>query len=100
MLPQYMALSVLFVSLVCQKNLSVRSLGYIVGASPPLYENMCVHSLGYIVGASPLVCVLSLEENLCWILACCLLRFATFFTYSNVKKELSHVSVLYFPFYK
>ena len=48
----------------------VRSLGYIVGASPPvkiwvsirwvtlwvrppLYENMCVRSLGYIVGASP-----------------------------------------------
>jgi len=32
-----------------KKNLCVRSLGYIVGASPPLYENMCVRSLGYIV---------------------------------------------------
>ena len=34
MLPQYMALSVLSVSL-SKKNLCVRSLGYIVGASPP-----------------------------------------------------------------
>ena len=61
------------------ENMCVRSLGYIVGASPPLYENMCVRSLGYIVGASPpCVCVLSLEDNLRWILACCLLRFAAF----------------------
>ena len=57
----------------------VRSLGYIVGASPPLCEYMCVRSLGYIVDASPLVCVLSLVENLCWILACCLVRFEAFF---------------------
>ena len=34
------------------KNLCVRSLGYSVGASPPL-ENMCVRLLDYIVGASP-----------------------------------------------
>ena len=76
-----------------KKNLCVRSLGYIVGASPPC-ENMCVRSLGYIVGAPPpfcvsiqlvtlwvrppLVCVLLLEDNLRWILACCLLRFAAF----------------------
>ena len=76
MLPQYMALSVSLVSFVSfvsfvEKNLCVRSLGYIVGASPPpvkicvsvrwvtlwvrppLCENMCVRSLGYIVGASP-----------------------------------------------
>ena len=36
-----------------KKNLCVRSLGYIVGASPPPCENMCVRLLGYIVGASP-----------------------------------------------
>ena len=53
-----------------KKNLCVRSLGYIVGASPPVkicvsvrwvtlwvrpppWENMCVRSSGYIVGASP-----------------------------------------------
>ena len=73
-------------------NMCVHSLGCIVGASPPC-ENMCVRLLGYIVGASPLclsvqlvilwvrpplVCVLSLEDNLHWILACCLLYFATF----------------------
>ena len=45
---------------------------------PPPCENMCVRLLGYIVGASPLMCVLSLEDNLGWILACCLLRFAAF----------------------
>ena len=68
MLLQYMALSISFVSLskkncvsvlwvtlwvrppLCE-NICVRSLGYIVGASPP-WENMCVRSLGYIVGAS------------------------------------------------
>ena len=56
MLPQYMSLSVsLSVSLVCQKQICVRSLGYIVGAPPPL----CV--------------------SIHWILACCLLRFAAFF---------------------
>ena len=94
-----------------KKNLCVRSLGYIVGASPPpvkicvsvrwgklwvrpppsvkicvfvrwgklwvppphfFCENMCVRSLGYVVGASPLC--LSFR----WILACCLLRFAAF----------------------
>ena len=91
MLPQYMTLSVSFVLFV-KKNMCVRSLGYIVGASPPC-ENMCVRLLGYIVGASPplcvrsigntvgaspLVCVLSLEDNVRWILACCLLRFAAF----------------------
>ena len=33
----------------------------------------------------PLVCVLSLEDNLRWILACCLLRFAAFFpSFSNI----------------
>ena len=37
------------------KNMCVRSLGYIVGVSPPL----CVHSIANTVGASPLVCVLS-----------------------------------------
>merc|ERR1712081_53248 len=36
-----------------QKNLCVRSLGYIVGASPPL----CVHSIGNTVGASPPPCM-------------------------------------------
>ena len=45
----------------------------------PPFENMCVRSLGYIGGASPpLVCVLSLEDNLRWILGCCLPRFAAF----------------------
>ena len=80
------------------ENKCVRLLGYIVGAPPPC-ENMCVCSLGYIVGASasplcvsvqlvtlwerpPLVCVLSLEDNLRRILACCLLRFATFFIFN------------------
>ena len=29
----------------------------------------------------PLVCVLSLEDNLRWILACCLLRFEAFLRY-------------------
>ena len=94
MLPQYMALCVSFVSCVKKKicvsicwitlwvrppppceNMCVRSLGYIVGASPPL----CLHSIANTVGASPLVCVLSMEDNLRWILACCLLRFAAFF---------------------
>ena len=108
----------------------VRSLGYIVGASPPLRKYvclfvglhcgcvphpvkirvsvrwgklwvrpppsvkicvsvcwvtswvrpppLCVRSIGNTVGVSPLVCVLSLEDNLRWILACCLLRFAAF----------------------
>ena len=38
-----------------------------------------------------------LEDELQWkTLDPCML--ASFFTYSNVKKELSHVSVLYFPF--
>ena len=69
-----------FVSLFVKKNLCVRSFGYIVGVSPPC-ENMCVRLLGYIVGASPLVCVLSLEDNLPWILACCLLHFAAFLYY-------------------
>ena len=35
------------------ENTCVRSLGAIVGASPPLCEYMFVCSLGYIVGASP-----------------------------------------------
>ena len=76
MLPQYMALSVSFVSfdsLFVKKNLCVRLLEV-----PPPCENTCVRLLGYIVGASPLVCVLSLVDNLRWILACCQLRFATF----------------------
>ena len=62
---------------------------------PTPYENMCACLLGYIVGVSPLclsvqlvtlwvrspfVCVLSLEDNLRWILACRLLRFAAFFS--------------------
>ena len=65
--------------LLQKKKLCVRSLGYIMGACAyPPFENMCVRLLGYIVGASPLVCVLSLEDNLRWILACCLLRFAAF----------------------
>ena len=38
MLPQYMVLSVSF---VCRKKLCVRSLGYIVGASPPTVK-ICV----------------------------------------------------------
>ena len=46
------------------------------------------------------MCLKTNFSGRCWILACCLLRFAAFFRYSNVKKELSHVSVLYFPFYK
>ena len=54
--------------------LCVRSIGLFV-----CQKTMCVRLLGYIVGASPLVYVLSLEGNLRWILACCLLRFATFF---------------------
>ena len=91
MLPQYMALSVRFVR---QKNLCVCSLGYIVGASPPLVKicvsvrwvtlwvrpPLCV-SVQFVTlwMCPPLVCVLSLEDNLRWILACCLLRFAAFF---------------------
>ena len=45
------------------ENMCVRSLGYIVGASPPLCENMCVCSLGYIVGASPPLCVRSIANT-------------------------------------
>ena len=52
----------LCVSFVCQKNLCVRLLGYIVGAFPP-WENMCVCSLGYIVGASPPLCVCSIGNT-------------------------------------
>ena len=58
MLPQYMALFGSFVSFVSQfvkKKCCVRSLDFIVGASPPC-ENMCVRSLGYIVGVSPPPC--------------------------------------------
>ena len=50
-----------------------------VNARTHVKKNFCVRSLGYIVGVSPHVCVLSLEDNLRWILACCLLRFAAFF---------------------
>ena len=95
MLPQYMALSVSFASFVCQKNLRVCLLGYIVGASP-LSVKICVSvrwvtlwvrppplcvsiQLVTLWLCPPLVCVLSLKDNLCWILACCLLRFAAFF---------------------
>ena len=48
---------------------------------PPLYENMCVRSLGYIIGASPLR----------WILAYCLLRFASFYMCSSKFLDLKKV---------
>ena len=117
MLPQYMAFSVSFVcrkKFVCPffglhcgcappcENMCVRSLGYIVGASPPLWKYVCP-SVGFHCGCvppylkicvsvhwvtfwvrSPLVCVLSLKDNLRWILACCLLRFAAIFGTRNV----------------
>ena len=94
MLPQYMALSVSFVSVSKKICVSVRWVTLWVRPAPPC-ENMCVRSLGYIVGASPPLCVrsigntvcfLSLEDNLHWILACCLLCFAAFF-YTILKIE-------------
>ena len=115
MLPQYMALSVSF---VCRKKIVCPFVGLHCGCVPPPFENMCVRSLGYIVGVSPpsmktcvsicwvtlwvrpplcvsvqlvtlwvrppLVCVLLLEDNLYRIIACCLLRFAAFFNFSFI----------------
>ena len=98
-LPQYLALSVSqFRQSVCQKNLFGRSLGFIVGGSPPPVKicvlvrwvtlwvrpppsmKICVSvRWGILWVRPPLVCVLPLEDNLRWILACCLLRFAAFF---------------------
>ena len=86
-------MSVLFVSFVSSKKICVSVRWVTLGVRPPTCENMYVHWLGYIVGASPLCvcvqlvilrvqrppCVCPLEDNLCWILACCLLRFASFF---------------------
>ena len=55
---------------------------------PPPWENMCVRSLGYIVGASPPVKIRDLfidEAHMAlgifpvFFPACCLLRFAAFF---------------------
>ena len=64
MLPQYMALC------VCQSKKICVSVHWVtLWVRPPPCENMCVRSLGYIVGASPLVRALSLEDNLRWILA-------------------------------
>ena len=53
-LPQFMALSVSQLVTFVKKKYVCPFVGLhcIVGASP-LCENMCVHSLGYIVGASP-----------------------------------------------
>ena len=51
MLPQYMALSVSFVSVSKKNCVSVRWVTLWV--RPPPFENMCVHLLGYIVGAFP-----------------------------------------------
>jgi len=91
MLPQYMALSITYVS---KKKLCVRSLGYIVGASNPpvkicvsvrwvtlwIRPPLCVSVQFVTLWVRPhLMCVLSLEDNLCWILACCLLHFEVFF---------------------
>ena len=68
--------------------------------SPPC-ENTCVRSLGYIVGASPpplKICV-SVRWVTLWVrpplcvsvqlltLACCLLRFAAFFNYDPILME-------------
>ena len=39
----------------------------------------------------PLVCVLSLEDNLCWILACFLLRFAAFLDYVLIVTIIKHI---------
>ena len=50
MLPQYMALSVSFIS---QKKICVSVRWVTLWVRPPPFENICVHSLGYIVGASP-----------------------------------------------
>ena len=50
MLPQYMALSV---TLRLSKKICVSVRWVTLWVRPPLYENMCVRSLGYIVGASP-----------------------------------------------
>ena len=52
MLPQYMALSVSQLVTFVKKELCVRLFGYIVGASRP-FENMGVRSLGFILVASP-----------------------------------------------
>ena len=82
-------MSARWVTLWVRPRLCVHSFGNTVGLSPLV----CVCSFGYIVGASPLcvsvqlvtlwvrtplVYVLSLEDDLRWILACCLLRFAAF----------------------
>ena len=39
-----------------------------------------------------LVCVLSLEDNLCWILACCLLCFAAFFYLRRRSRDMTFSS--------
>ena len=103
MLPHYMAMSVLFVSFVSSKKICVSVRWVTLGVCPPTCENMYVHWLGYIMGASPLCvcvqlvilwvqrppCVCPLEDNLCWILACCLLRFGAFFnSYFNLQTTL------------
>ena len=113
------------------ENMCVRSLGYIVGASPPLWKYVCpfvgLHcgcippSLKICVSVRwvtfwvrsplcvsiqlltlwvrpPLVCVLSLEDNLHWILACCLLRFAAFFPYDTWYPKLAIDCQKLFPF--
>merc|ERR1711954_345186 len=58
-----------------KKNLCVRSLGYIVGASPP-FMKICVSVRWGILWVRP---------PLLWILACCLLRFAAFFKLGPTK---------------
>ena len=81
MLPQYMALSVS--QLVSSASLSKKKIvcpfvGFHCGCVPPSLK-ICVSVCWATLWVSPsLVCVLALEDNLRWILACCLLRFAAF----------------------
>ena len=85
MMPQYMALCVSqFRLFVCffQKNLWICSLGWVrLLVRHPLFVSIPLVTLGV---RPPLVCVLSLKDNLHWILACCLLRLVVF----SVKKNL------------
>ena len=95
MLPQLMALSVSFVCLFVKKKIVCLFIGLHCGCVPPHCENICARSLGYIhcgcVPPSVKICV-SVRWVTLWVcpplcvsvqlltLACCLFRFAAFFS--------------------
>ena len=88
MLPQYMALSVGFVSYVCQKKICVSVRWFTLWVRPPPPVKICVSVRWVTLWVRPppvKICVsvrwgiLWVCPPLRWILACCLLRFAAFF---------------------